>query len=494
MATKIDASLFSWDNPQQLPRLQALMRVLEILPYQPLVETMAEKRGRGRNDFPTEAMFRLVVAGVVLQYPSAASLLRNLHTNISLAQVCGFNPLPRQQRSKLLVHQCQDGSYATEQVDYDPRITLSDDWAFSRFLTSMLDTLGERDYLREMFDQLRDQLMEAIPDFAMYLAYDGKAVESHSTGRTNKQTGKTSDTDATWGRHETVSIDKNGNAWKKVKQWFGYRVHAIIDSVSELPVDYRLTTATDAETQVLSEMLEGLSESCPEILDGAKQLSADRGLDAKHLYQTLHDDYDIDPVIANRNLWSQEKQDGNYDRDKPILRMLNDGKAIDNIVYAEDGTVVCRCPLRGNETEMCFMGYEKDRNTLKYRCPAKAGGYSCAGEVQCLENGDSKARRYGRTVRIKIDESNRRIFTATPRNTKKWKRNYNRRSAAERFFSRIGQGYNFDHHYVRGLGKMQAKASLAMAVGLAMAIAHIEAGRPKNMRSLVRPIPLLDSG
>ncbi len=41
---------------------------------------------------------------------------------------------------------------------------------------------------------------------------------------------------------------------------------------------------------------------------------------------------------------------------------------------------------------------------------------------------------------------------------------------------------------------MQAKASLAMVVGLAMAILHIQAGQANNMRSLIRPIALLDTG
>ncbi len=439
-------------------------------------------------------MFRLVIAGVVLQYPSAAALLRNLETNLSLAQICGFNPLPRQQQSKTVVHESSQGPVTFETIDYPQRITLPDDWAFSRFLTSMLELLAQRDYLKEMFEQLREQLRVVVPDFGCYLAYDGKAIQSHSTGRVKHKSGYSSDPDATWGKHESKGVDKKGRAWSKVKEWFGFRLHAIVDSVNELPVDYRVTTASDGEAVVLSQMLKEMDETHPQILERTEQLSADRGLDVKELYRALFDDYQIEPVIDNRDLWRQEKDEGNYDPQKPILRMLNGGKRIDNIVYAEDGTLMCRCPHTDTEREMYFMGYEKDRGTLKYRCPAKAGGYQCAGTQQCLRYGRSKAHRYGRTVRIKLDQANRRIFTPTPRNTYKWKRSYARRTAAERFFSRIAQGYNFDHHYVRGLVKMQAKASLAMVVGLAMAILHIQAGQANNMRSLIRPIALLDTG
>lgn len=494
MATQTDTSLFSWNSPQQLPRLWKLVRLLDILPYQPLVDALCKRRGRGRNDFPPEPMLRLVIAGTVLQYTSAASLLRNLQINLALAQICGFSPLPRQQRSTVTVHQHDDGTVDVEQVDYAQRITLPDDCAFSRFLGGLLEVLDERDYFREMFEQLRDELTGLVPDFGRYLAYDGKAIRSHSTGRVNQKTGRTSDPDATWGRHETKGVDKNGNAWTKVKIWFGYRLHAIVDSVSELPVDYRVTTATDAETGALADMIDGLSGTGPDILRNAEQLSADRGLDAIELYRKLYDDHGVDPVIDNRNLWREEKGNGDYDPQKPILRMLNGGRSVDNILYAEDGTVYCRCPKSGEERLMCFMGHEKDRGTLKYRCPARAGGYECEGMAECLENGSSRAHRYGRTVRIKVTDSNRRIFTPTPRGTYKWRRSYARRTAAERFFSRVGQGFCFDHHYVRGLKRMKVKASLAMVIALALAIVHIEAGQPQNMRSLICPLALPGPG
>lgn len=44
-----------------------------------------------------------------------------------------------------------------------------------------------------------------------------------------------------------------------MKVWFGYRLHAIVDSVSKLLADYRVTTATDAKTGALGDMIDGLS-------------------------------------------------------------------------------------------------------------------------------------------------------------------------------------------------------------------------------------------
>ena len=94
----------------------------------------------------------------------------------------------------------------------------------------------------------------------------------------------------------------------------------------------------------------------------------------------------------------------------------------------------------------------------------------------------------------KLDEQNCRIFAPTPDAILAWRRNYNLRSAMERIFSRFAQGYRFERHYIRGLAKMKARAKLAGAVMMAMSLGHIRAGRQQQMRSLVRPIAVLDTG
>ncbi len=59
-----------------------------------------------------------------------------------------------------------------------------------------------------MFERLRDELTQLIPDFGCYLDYDGKALKSHSTGQVSKKTGKMSDPEVTWCSHETKGVDK----------------------------------------------------------------------------------------------------------------------------------------------------------------------------------------------------------------------------------------------------------------------------------------------
>ena len=156
----------------------------------------------------------------------------------------------------------------------------------------------------------------------------------------------------------------------------------------------------------------------------------------------------------------------------------------DNIVYTERGEVRCVCPVSGERTKMAFWGFEAERDSLKYRCPAAAYGSDCPGRAACEQAALGTSSEFGRTVRAPLD-TDRRIFTPIPRDTLQWQRRYAARTSVERVNGRIDSGYGFDHHTIRGLAKMQARMGLALTVMLAMAIGFISQGRPELMRSLV---------
>ena len=157
-------------------------------------------------------------------------------------------------------------------------------------------------------------------------------------------------------------------------------------------------------------------------------------------------------------------------------------------MHTEKGSVHCICPLTGEQRDLAFQGFEADRNTLKYRCPAAAYGLDCPGRERCHQAGGVDPGEYGRIVRIKLEEHDRRIFVPTPHGSPSWQRGYNRRSALERINNRIDHSFGFEQHFIRGLAKMQTRVGLALAVMMAMALGHIKQGRPQQMRSLVQPI------
>jgi hypothetical protein len=124
----------------------------------------------------------------------------------------------------------------------------------------------------------------------------------------------------------------------------------------------------------------------------------------------------------------------------------------------------------GTQRDLAFQGFEADRDTLKYRCPAAAYGLDCQCQAQCHAAGQVNPGDYGRIVRIDITEQNRRIFVPTPHGSPSWQRGYARRSALERINNRIDNSFCFEKHFIRGQAKMKTRMGLALAVMMAMAL------------------------
>ena len=487
---------FSWHHVESLPDLERLRLVLATLPDGEIVAALEAGRGRGRNDYPVRAMWHALIAGVVFQHASIQSLLREMGRNPALLEICGFDPLPFQSAPVTELREETEGaSVVTHPAQV--RSTVPSHWNFSRFLGRVVRLEKERGLVSAMVESLRASLFEEVPDFGRHLGYDGKAIESHSTGRVAEDKGETSDPDADWGKHETTGVhSKTGKIWKKVKSWFGYGLHLIADTQYELPVAFEVTRASDAEAKMLPEMLETLFAKAPQMADRCDDFSADRGLDNAPQKKQLWDKWAIRPLIDTRLMWRAEKEEPDYDPSKPITRPLFPDRA-DVVVHDERGRVSCVCPRTGEVRAMAYQGLEADRGvcgTIKYRCPAAAFGFDCAGSEACHRAGGVEPGEYGRIVRIDLDKHDRRIFTPTPWGSPSWRRGYNRRSAMERINSRLDNSFNFETHYIRGLAKMKTRVGLALAVMMALALGQVRAGHAERMRSLVGAVPFLDTG
>jgi hypothetical protein len=123
-----------------------------------------------------------------------------------------------------------------------------------------------------------------------------------------------------------------------------------------------------------------------------------------------------------------------------------------------------RMPKTGDLKNMAYGGYEKDRSSLRYLCPALHYGIECKGENKC------EIKKF---VRIKLKEG-KRIFTPLARSSYKWKQIYKKRTSIERVNSRIDEIFCFEKHFIRGLTKMKIRISLTFLVMLSMAIGKIK--------------------
>jgi len=287
------------------------------------------------------------------------------------------------------------------------------------------------------------------------------------------------DTDAKWSVKTYKGTRKDGTNWEKVVKWFGYKLHLLADSVYELPLAFELDVASSSDTKNLTPLVENVREHHKEICDDISELAADKGYDSAENNISLCDEYGIKPIIDKRQMWKTKKFENLFP------------ERYDVFSYDESGKVYCTCPSeRHGEDElreMAFVGFEKDSDTLKYRCPAAAFGFECQGRAECEKLSSGRVGDFGRVVRVPLN-LDRRIFTPIARPSNKWDKAYHRRSSVERVNSRIDQVLGFERHTIRGKSKMKMRVTIGLIVMLAMALGRIKIGQSDKIRSLVAPV------
>ena len=450
MATIPHPFLFRWDSVDQLGDLERLKLVLDALPDESLMQLLEAGRGRGRNDYPVRPMWNSLIAGFVFQHPSIAALRRELLRNGQLRDLCGFDPF--------------DGARA-----------VPSEYAYTRFQRRLRRYQGQID---ELFHSTLDELRIELPDLGQVQALDGKELHSLAKGpssyplpkdKTTEDTDGRRDRDADWG--VKGSGEKKGEKkGKKKHYWFGYLLHLIVDATYEVPLAFEVSKASTGEQPQAQRLLDQMQERHPELLQRCDRMSADKGYDDHKLINRLWQQHQIKPIIDIRNSW----KDGEAEEDGVLTKRVS---GQENVIYTHDGQVSCMCPRTGELHRMAYGGFEQDRETLKYRCPARYSGITCKGMDRCPVSD---------AVRIPLAED-RRVFTPVARSSYRWQDFYNQRGAVERVNSRLAGGFGFERPGIRGLAKMQLRVTMALTIMLAMAVGRIRAGQPENLRSLVRP-------
>jgi hypothetical protein len=434
MAIIPQRQLFSWKEIENLADLERFSLLLKHLPDEELMRVLESQRGKGRDDYPVRAMWNSILAGVVYQHPSIESLRRELMRNAQLRQLCGFDLI--------------------KGIEAVPSSN-----AYTNFLKCLM---SHTDMIDSLFYELVDRLSELLEGFGELLAIDSKAIKSRARRASERQSvDLRGESDADKGLKTYRGTRPDGSTWETVKSWFGFKLHLIIDAEYELPVGYKVTKASASDLTVGKQMIEDLALERASVLENADFFLGDKAYDDTDLIRELWDEHDIKSVIDIRDLW---KIDG--------ARAVH-GQT--NVSHDYKGTVYCHCPVQWVKRPMAFGGFEKDRGTLKYRCPAKHYGLECAGREQCWISDN---------IRIDI-QSNRRIFTPLARSSYKWKTMYNKRSAVERVNSRLDESFGFEKHFIRGIKKMKVRCGLALIVMLGMAYGRVREKQYERMRSLV---------
>lgn len=446
--------LFAWDKLPDSPDLVALRFLLDLLPDEALLAALRSHRGRGRNDYPVHVLWRAHLSRYFLRHPTMEACLAELGRNPALRRVVGI----------------EQGQAVPEP------------WNMSRFL----EVLGRQEHLalmQQMFERLTRRLGEAVPDLGRDLAGDSAALSARAD-RAEPAAGQAAAgpdgplvpllvrgrpapprpgpggaagaggaalPQPSGGRKEYK--DESGKV-VKVYEWFGYKFHLLVDVRHEVVVAWHVTSAAgegSGDSSVLPILLAKARQVLPE--GRTRTLAYDKAADDEKTHELL-DAHGIRPLIQVRSMWKGEPE-----------RLLPGHDGNSNVVHDEQGTIYCYdkvspTPVR---RKMAYVGYEKSRGTLKYRCPARHGGFACASDEKC--NGGSS---YGKTVRVNCSLDLRR-FPPIPRATMEFERRYKGRTAIERVNARAKAYWGADDGNVTGAERFHAHLATVMLVHAATA-------------------------
>jgi len=295
--------------------------------------------------------------------------------------------------------------------------------------------------LKECFYELREFMYKNLENFGKDVGEDGKIFLSKANcpNKDDDVNDGRCDMDADYTNKETYYKDKNGVTQCKKKTFFCYRYHLLADVNYELPVEYTVTKASKGEREQLKKQIESMDEDKKKIIE---TLSADKGYDSEKLIEFLKEN-GISPVIDIQNHW----------KDGDATKQYKDTQ----IVYTYDGEVYY-VDEKGENQPMKYLGYDKVRETLRYEYKGKV--YS---------------------IEISTDQ---RVFTPIARDSKKWQRIYNKRTALERINGRFDRDFNLENHKVRGLKKATVLVDIMMIGMMSMAKGHILNKQTDKIRCL----------
>ena len=437
-------SLFAWASLEDSPSLGTIRRCLEAIPDAALLRALRTARGRGRDDYPISVLWGVAVLTPLLRHPSHEACLAELRRNPSLRRLLGV----------------------------ETEAQLPHAWNLSRFL----DTLGHPVHLAAMHDafhRMVQRLGGVVPNLGSRLAGDATALSARR-GDPARQEGESrlGLPQPAGGRKEY--LDAEGRV-ERVVEWFGYKLHLLVDVRHEIALAYRITAPAIGDNEMIGPLLEDVRGLWPE--RRIESLAYDKAADDEKVHQLLHA-AGIKPLIENRALWKTE-----------LERMLPGHTGRSNVVYDEAGTIYCydKVSTPMVRRRMAYVGHEPKRGTLKYRCPARHEGWSCPSDARC--NG---AGRYGMVVRIKSAWDLRR-FPPIPRATQQFERLYKGRTAVERVNGRLKLYWGVDDGNVVGARRFHAQVGVVMLVHLALATTLARSKREVKTLGTTRLDPIAEA-
>jgi len=354
--------------PHTVEQVQALLDSAEV---RALIADLQETRWTGRPGYPLRAMVGMALVKSLYALPTWTRAARLVAEHKALQDVLGAIPS---------VYACY------------------------RFTAKLLHHAAMLD---ACMTRVLASLQVEMPNIGTHVAIDGSDLPAYANGQRylhnhGPERTRYSDPDASWGHRSSISTRKGGG-------YYGYKLHAAIDTHTGLPIAWQVQTARDSEVPMVPVLLDKLAARG--IVPTHAML--DKGYDANTVYDECE----------RRGI-------------RPIVPLRKTGK----VLAGEHKPPTCE---HGTWT---FAGSDAKRGASKWRCPTDA----------CTPA----------STWIKAD----RLHTLVPRSTKRWGDLYRERTAVEREFGRLKHEWALLPLRVRRIERVRLHADLSILGRLAVAL------------------------
>ena len=223
--------LFAWATLEDSPSLETVRCCLEAIPDASLLQGLRQARGYGSDDYPVSVLWGVAVLTPLLRHPSYDGCLAELRRNPTLCRLLGV----------------------------ETEAQIPHHWNLSRFL----DVLGHPAHLAAMrvsFDAMVRRLASVVPDLGRRTAGDATALNARRGEAARQQAEvKLGLPQPGGGRKEY--LDAEGKV-ERVVEWFGYKLHLLVDVRHELALAYWITEPAVGDNQMIAALLEQARATC----------------------------------------------------------------------------------------------------------------------------------------------------------------------------------------------------------------------------------------
>jgi transposase len=381
-----------------LSETDKLICILDPIDLKPVVEKIKPKSNKGPTGYNPEAILRAFLVQQIEKIPTRADLVSKIDRSPYLRYVCGFSTTGR----------------------------VPSEATFSRYYSK----LSETDGLELLMNDLLDQSIELNLLDTDTMAVDASKLEAYERAKPKSKIDKENDFTPDWG----TKFDSHKNQIT----WFGWKIHAAVETKSELPIALTLTPANHADKTQAIPLVEKVNDFLAERdLIKPKYWTMDSGYDTTDIYEHILFEQDSQAIIPINKRNAKQPPAGFYDF---------------------KGTPVC-----SGGHKMYYWGHYKGVN--KFRCPHVCGKVDCIhGTKWCSDS------NYGQVTKTRPKENPRYISTPH-RDSRTWRRIYNKRTSVERTFSRLKEHLNLENLTVMGAKKVKTHLLLSSISLIAARIA-----------------------